>query len=82
MKICLYQPDITAKECRAAFEVLKTPYLALGPKLKEFEEKFAKYIGTKYAIPLILAIAVPFDYLQFRYSQGDEVIISLLALLP
>lgn len=50
MKICLYQPDVTAKECRAVFGVLKTPYLALGSKLKEFGEKFAKYMGIKYAI--------------------------------
>ncbi|MCF7906869.1 DegT/DnrJ/EryC1/StrS family aminotransferase [Patescibacteria group bacterium] len=50
MKIPLSNPDITEKERKAVLDVLKTPNLALGPKLKEFEEKFAQYIGAKYAI--------------------------------
>ena len=48
--IPLAQPDITKKERDAVMNVLKTPYLALGPKLKEFETKFASYIGRKYAV--------------------------------
>jgi perosamine synthetase len=31
-------------------EVLNTPDLSLGPKLSEFEEKFAQYIGSRHAI--------------------------------
>lgn len=50
MKISLSSPDITKKEQKAVLDVLRTPYLALGPKLGEFERKFAKYIGVKYAI--------------------------------
>lgn len=49
-KIPLSQPDITDWERKAVFGVLKTPYLSLGPKLKEFEKKIAKYIGVKYAV--------------------------------
>ncbi|MBU4370011.1 DegT/DnrJ/EryC1/StrS family aminotransferase [Patescibacteria group bacterium] len=52
LKIPLSQPDITEKEINSVVGVLKTPNLALGPKLKEFENKFAKYIGTKYAIAI------------------------------
>ena len=50
MKIPLSNPDITAKERNCIFEVLNTPNLSLGPKLKEFEQKFAEYIGSKYAV--------------------------------
>lgn len=50
MNIPLAQPDITAKERKAVMDVLKTPYLALGPKLREFENKFSVYIGRKYAV--------------------------------
>jgi perosamine synthetase len=50
MKIFLARPDITNLERRAVLGVLKTPNLSLGPKVKEFEEKIAKYIGVKYAI--------------------------------
>ena len=49
-KIPLSKPDITEKEKKAVLEVLKTPYLSLGPKLREFEDKIARYIGVKYAI--------------------------------
>jgi len=49
-RIPLSKPDITKKEKKAVLEVLKTSYLSLGPKLREFEEKIAKYIGVKYAI--------------------------------
>ena len=50
MKILLAQPDITDLERKAVLEVLKTPRLSLGPKLKEFEEKIAKYVGVKYVV--------------------------------
>jgi perosamine synthetase len=50
MKIPLSNPDITEKEKKQIFEVLNTPNLSLGPKLDEFEHKFATYIGSKYAV--------------------------------
>ena len=50
MKIPLSNPDITELEKEKVLEVLNTPSLSLGPKLNEFEKKFAGYIGSKYAI--------------------------------
>jgi len=50
MKIPLARPDITNLERKAVLEVLRTPYLSLGPKLKEFEERIAKFTGVKYAV--------------------------------
>ena len=50
MRINLSRPDITEKEIEAVCQVLRTPNLSLGPKLSEFEEAFAKYIGRKQAI--------------------------------
>jgi perosamine synthetase len=50
MKIPLSNPDITEKERNCVFEVLNTPNLSLGPKLEEFENKFATYIGARYAV--------------------------------
>lgn len=50
MKISLSSPDITTLEKEKVLEVLNTPSLSLGPKLDEFEKKFADYIGSKYAI--------------------------------
>jgi len=50
MTISLSGPDITEKEKELVNEVLDSGWLSLGPKLDEFEEKFAEYIGTDYAV--------------------------------
>lgn len=49
-RVPLSQPDLINKEIDAVVSVLKTPRLSLGPKLQEFEEKVANYIGIKYAV--------------------------------
>lgn len=49
IKIPLSSPDITELEKEKVLEVLNTSNLSLGPKLDEFEKKFAEYIGSKYA---------------------------------
>lgn len=48
--IPLAQPDIGEEEIRFVNEVLRSGWLSMGPKVGEFEEKFAGYIGTKHAI--------------------------------
>jgi len=50
MRIYLSRPDITEKEIEAVCAVLRSPDLSLGPKLIEFEQAFAKYIGAKRAV--------------------------------
>ena len=50
MNIPLGRPDIGEEEIALVKEVLLSGWLAHGPKSKEFEEKFAKYIGVKHAI--------------------------------
>ncbi len=47
--IPLSQPDISTNEIDAAIAVLKSGWLWLWPKLKEFEELWAKIADTKYA---------------------------------
>ena len=48
--IPLAQPDIGEEEIRLVNEVLRSDWLSMGPKVGEFEERFANYIGTKHAI--------------------------------
>jgi perosamine synthetase len=50
MQIPLSNPDITELEIKYVTEVLRTPHLSLGPKLAEFEQKMAHFVGRKYAI--------------------------------
>ncbi len=42
--------DIREEDISAVIEVLKSDFLTQGPKVKEFEDAFAKYIGSKYAV--------------------------------
>ncbi len=52
MKIPLCKIYTDNNEIRAIKEVLKSGWLAHGPKNKEFEKMFAEYIGVKHAITM------------------------------
>ncbi|MHC4265822.1 MAG: DegT/DnrJ/EryC1/StrS family aminotransferase [Planctomycetota bacterium] len=77
MKIPLSRPDLTAKEIEAVCEVLQGPNLSLGPKLREFENTFAEYIGRKRAVAVNSGTSGLFlCLLALDISEGDEVITS------
>jgi UDP-4-amino-4,6-dideoxy-N-acetyl-beta-L-altrosamine transaminase len=42
--------NITDQDIQAVIETLQSDYLTQGPKIEEFEKKFAKYIGCNYAV--------------------------------
>lgn len=48
--IRLLQPTYDAQTKKELLEVLDSGWASFGPKVKEFEEKFAKYVGAKYAV--------------------------------
>ena len=75
MKIPLAKPDITNLERKAVLGVLKTPYLSLGPKLKEFEKEIAKFTGVKYAVAVNSGTsALHLIIRALGIKEGDEVI--------
>jgi len=50
MRVPLSVPDIGQLEIRNVMDVLRSQRLSLGPKVIEFEEKFAEYVGLRYAV--------------------------------
>jgi len=77
MNIPLSRPDITEKEINAVLDVLNTPHLSLGPKLNEFEERFAGYIGTKHAVAVNSGTsALHLALLSLDIGEHDAVITS------
>ena len=50
MKIPYGKQHITQEDIDAVTEVLKSDFLTQGPKVKEFEEKFASFVGAKFAV--------------------------------
>lgn len=51
-KIPLCIPDMGDEEIQAAAEVIRSGWLAHGPKNHEFEELFAHYLGVPHAVSL------------------------------
>lgn len=67
--------NITEEDIKAVVEVLKSDYLTQGPKIAEFEEEFAKYVGSKYAVAVSNGTAaLHLNALALGVKPGDKVI--------
>ena len=49
--------DVSKEDVKSVNEVLFSDYLTQGPKVSEFESKFAEYVGSKYAVAVSSATA-------------------------
>lgn len=75
MQIPLSRPDITEKEINLVNEVLRSPFLALGPKMVEFEEAVAGYVGRKFAVAVNSGTSgLHLLVKAYGIGEGDEVI--------
>ena len=67
--------SITEADIQTVIETLKSDYLTQGPKIKEFEDAFAKYIGCKYAVAVANGTAaLHLCTLVLGVKPGDKVI--------
>ena len=67
--------NITKEDIDAVVTTLESDYLTQGPKIKEFEEEFAKYIGCRYAVAVSNGTAaLHLCTLAFGVKEGDKVI--------
>ena len=76
IRVPLAKPEITDADRDSVLDVLRTPYLSMGPKLAEFEQAICDYTGCKYAVAVnsgtsALQIAVRGLGLQ----RGAEVVL-------
>lgn len=77
--IPIFQPNTNEEEIIALKEVLESCWLGLGPKTAEFEEKFATYIGTNYAVALNSGTsALDLAIKLFDIHEGDEVLVPTM----
>jgi len=75
IRIPIANPIIQEEEIEEVVKVLKSGFIAQGPKVAEFEEKFAEFIGTKYAIATSSGTtALHVALLSCGIGEGDEVI--------
>ncbi len=67
--------NIDKKDIDAVVTTLQSDYLTQGPKVKEFEDEFSKYIGAKYAVAVNNATSgLHLSVLALDLSKGDRVI--------
>lgn len=67
--------SIDEKDIQAVIDVLQSDYLTTGPKVAEFEQKVADYVGAKYAVAVSNGTAaLHIACLAAGIGEGDEVI--------
>jgi UDP-4-amino-4,6-dideoxy-N-acetyl-beta-L-altrosamine transaminase len=67
--------NITDEDIQAVVETLKSELLTQGPKIAEFENAFANYIGVKYAVAVANGTAaLHLCTLALGVKEGDKVI--------
>ena len=74
-KIPYGRQSIDQNDIDAVISTLKSDYLTQGPKIREFESKFAQYVGANYAVAVNNATSgLHLSVLALNLSKGDRVI--------
>lgn len=77
MTIKISEPILGEEEKKAVIDVLDSGQLSQGEKVRQLEELFAQYIGTKYAIALNSGTAaLHLALIANGIGEGDEIITS------
>jgi dTDP-4-amino-4,6-dideoxygalactose transaminase len=72
-------PDIGEDEIQGVVETLRSGWLTTGPKTKQFEEDFARYVGCRYAVAVNSCTAALHLALEaVGVTTGDEVILPTM----
>ena len=75
MRIPLAQPEILDSDIEAVVRVLRTPNLAMGPALAEFERSISAYVGSPFAVAVNSGTSALHLALRcLNLHDGDEVI--------
>jgi len=75
MKTPIAKPFLGKDEAQAAYDTILSGWVTQGPKVQEFEENFAKYVGSKYAVAVSsCTTALHLAMIVNDIVSGDEVI--------
>ena len=73
--IPIAKPFLGKEEAQAAYDTVLSGWVTQGPRVAEFEEKFAKYCGSKYAVAVSnCTTALHLSLIVSEVGAGDEVI--------
>ena len=69
--------SISDHDIEVVTEVLKADYLTQGPRIKSFEDAFAQYVGSKFAVAVANGTAaLHLSCLSLKVAPGQKVITS------
>lgn len=75
--IPLLRPYFDSEELEEIQKVLDSGWVSQGPKVKEFEDRIAEYLGIKYAIAVTnCTSALHLALLGIGVKEGDEVLVA------
>ncbi len=75
-QVPFFKPCIGEQEERAVIDVLRSGWLTTGPKVSEFEARFAEYTGAKHAIALSSCTAAQHLALELLEIDSEDEIIT------
>jgi dTDP-4-amino-4,6-dideoxygalactose transaminase len=72
-------PDIGEAEIQAVVETIQSGWLTTGPRTKQFEEDFARYVGCQHAVAVNSGTAALHLALEaVGIKEGDEVLLPTM----
>ncbi len=75
MKIPVAKPYLDKDDAQNVYDTILTGWVTQGPRVQEFEEKFAVYVGSKYAVALSnCTTALHLAMIVAGIKEDDEVI--------
>lgn len=78
--IPIAKPYLTKDEAQNAYDTILTGWVTQGPRVEEFENKFCKYTGAKYAVAVSnCTTALHLSMIVAGIERDDEVICPSLS---
>lgn len=78
-QVPLFEPDLGREEEEALLEVIRSKWLTMGERTREFERRFAQEIGTPVALACNSATAaLHMALVSLGISPGDDVVVPSL----
>lgn len=80
--IPISKPYFTSEDARSVYKTILSGWVTQGPRVKEFEEKFAAYVGAKYAVAVSsCTTALQLALIVSGIQPSDEVICPSLSFI-
>jgi perosamine synthetase len=76
MNIPFYKPSIGEDEIAEVVDTLRSGWLTTGPKVKQFEQAFAEYLGQRHAVAVnscTAALHLALEAIGLKAGQGVVV---------